>query len=272
MRQHRGMTADAGRLADIAERAARAAGEILRDRFRAPAAGVGAKSAPTDLVSDADRRAEEAIAAVLARDCPDDGLLGEEGSTREGTSGRRWVVDPLDGTINYLWGLPQWAVSVGVEDEAGGLAGVVYDPSRDELFRAVRDGPATGPRGPLAVRDEGRLAEALVVTGFNYDAGERDRQAERLTRIVTRVRDIRRLGAAALDLAWLADGRVDGYFETGVAPWDIAAGTVLVEAAGGAVRPLAARDGSPPGIIAASRGLIDDLEALVLGSYGAPGR
>ena len=267
MRQHRPVATDAGHLAEIAERAARAAGAVLRAHFRAPARGVDAKSGPTDLVSDADRRAEEAIVDVLARERPDDGLLGEEGGARAGTSGLRWVVDPLDGTINFLWGLPQWAVSVAVEDAEGGVAGVVYDPARDELFRAARGGPAVGPRGPLVVRSEERLTEALLVTGFNYDAAERARQAERITRIITRVRDIRRLGAAALDLAWLADGRVDGYFETGVAPWDVAAGSILVTAAGGVARPLAARDGSPAGIVAAPACLIDDLEALVRGSY-----
>lgn len=267
MRQHKGVATDADHLLAIAERAAREAGEILRERFRAPAAGVGAKSGPTDLVSDADRRAEEAITGLISRECPNDAILGEEGSSREGTSERRWVVDPLDGTINYLWGLPQWAVSIGVEDGDGGLVGVVYDPARDDLFRAARGGPATGPRGPLAVRSPEHLGEALVATGFNYDVDERARQARRLTRIMGRVRDIRRFGAAALDLAWLADGRMDGYFETGVAPWDIAAGTVLVRAAGGAVTALPALDGSPAGVIAAPVGLIDDLEALVLGSY-----
>jgi myo-inositol-1(or 4)-monophosphatase len=255
-------------------------------RFGEPAEGVGSKSSSTDMVSDADREAEEAIVALLSADRPDDGLLGEEGSSREGSSGRRWVVDPLDGTTNYLYGYPHWAVSVAVEDDSGALAGVVYDPSRAELFRATRGAGAelvstyeTGPeRGgldlsriprqkqptsiqPLRVRDGADLSRSLLATGFGYEAGWREEQAAAAAHILPRVRDIRRAGAAALDLAWLAAGRLDGYWERGLSPWDWSAGRLLVREAGGAVAEL---EGERHGLVAAGPALLPELLELVI--------
>ena len=204
--------------------------------------------------------AEDAIVALLRAERPDDGLLGEEGASVEGASGRRWVVDPLDGTTNFLYGIPQWAVSVAVEDDAGPLAGVVYDPVAGELFRAGRGGGAELNGEPVRVRECRDLARALVATGFGYDSERRRGQAEAAAQILPRVRDIRRAGAAALDLAWLAAGRLDGYWERGLKPWDWAAGRLLVEEAGGA---LAEMDGEPLGLVAASPGLLPALAALV---------
>jgi myo-inositol-1(or 4)-monophosphatase len=221
---------------------------------------VDVKSSSTDLVSDADRAAEEAIARLLRAERPDDGLLGEEGASDDGTSGRRWVVDPLDGTTNFLYGIPQWAVSIAVEDPSGTLVGVVFDPVAGELFRASRGGGADLNGERLAIRVCTDLARSLVATGFGYDADRRRQQAEAAARILPRVRDIRRAGAAALDLAWLAAGRLDGYWERGLKPWDWAAGRLLVTEAGGAVAEL---DGEPLGLAAAAPSLLDELVALV---------
>jgi myo-inositol-1(or 4)-monophosphatase len=140
---------------------------------------------------------------------PEDGFLAEEGAGEAGTSGRRWVIDPLDGTVNFLYGIPLWAVSVAVEDERGTLAGVVHDPSRGEVVAAARGEGCFLEGEPVRVRDPGSLAMALVATGFAYDPAFRGRQAEVAARVIPRARDIRRGGAAALELAWVAAGRVD---------------------------------------------------------------
>ena len=218
------------------------------------------KSSTTDLVSDADRAAEDAIVALLSDARPDDGLLGEEGSSSDGSSGRRWVVDPLDGTTNFLYGIPQWAVSIALEDADGELLGVVLDPLTGELFRATRGGGTELDGRPVRVRDCDDLSRALIATGFSYDPDARREQAAAATHILPRVRDIRRAGAASLDLAWLAAGRLDGYFERGLKPWDWAAGRLLVTEAGGEI---AVMEGEPLGLVAASPALLPDLRAVV---------
>jgi myo-inositol-1(or 4)-monophosphatase len=212
------------------------------------------------MVSDADRQAEEAITAILHAERPDDGLLGEEGASVSGSSGRRWVVDPLDGTTNFLYGLGAWAVSVAVEDDDGAIAGVVFDPVRGELFAAERGAGATANGEPIRVRTGATLERALIATGFGYDADRRARQAEVVRTVLPRVRDIRRAGAAALDLAWLAAGRLDGYWERGLHPWDWAAGRLLVTEAGGEVWDLS---GEPHGLVAAEPALVGQLAELV---------
>ena len=213
------------------------------------------------MVSEADHAAEEAIVELLRDERPADGLVGEEGSSADGSSGRRWVVDPLDGTTNYLYGIPQWAVSVALEDAEGALAGVVFAPVAGELFAAERGGGAE-LRGahPLRVRTGSSLARSLVATGFGYDAERRRVQGRVATHVLPRVRDLRRAGAAALDLAWVAAGRLDGYWERGLKPWDWAAGRLLVAEAGGAVAEL---DGDPLGLAAAAPDLLPELVALV---------
>jgi myo-inositol-1(or 4)-monophosphatase len=244
----------------LAERAARAAGDILLERFRAPARGVERKSSRTDLVSDADRDAEAALERMLLSERPEDGLLGEEGSGRASTSGRRWVVDPLDGTTNFLYGLPAWCVSVAVEDEEGALAGAVLDPVAGELFSAARGGGATLGGRPIEASAADALDTALVATGFGYDAERRRAQARVLTRVLPRVRDIRRAGAAALDLCWVACGRVDAYYERGLQPWDWAAGALIAREAGAGVRSL---DGEPSGLAAGPDAILGELVSLV---------
>jgi myo-inositol-1(or 4)-monophosphatase len=229
-------------------------------RFGGPARGLDSKSSSTDMVSDADREAEEAITGVLRSERPDDGLLGEEGTDEAAASGRRWVIDPLDGTTNYLYGYPAWAVSVALEDEQGGLAGVVLDAARGELFAAERGGGATLNGEPIRVREGASLDRSLIATGFGYEADRRARQAEVLRQVLPAVRDIRRAGAAAIDLAWVAAGRLDGYWERGLHRWDWAAGRLLVTEAGGEVRDL---PGEPHGLVSSAPGLIGELEELV---------
>jgi myo-inositol-1(or 4)-monophosphatase len=250
-------------LRELAERVAREAGAQLLEAFAGPAVEVEAKSTPTDLVSAADKAAEELIVSRIAAARPEDGLLGEEGADETGSSGLRWVVDPLDGTANFLFGIPQWAVSIAVEDAAGVVAGVVYDPPRDELWAAEREGPATLDGRPVRGSRRADLATALVATGFGYDAGVRRVQAAMIAALLPDVRDIRRLGAAALDLAWCAAGRFDAYYERGVHRWDIAAGALICERAGLVVEPLAAAPPQGDGLLVAPPALIETLRARV---------
>jgi myo-inositol-1(or 4)-monophosphatase len=251
-------------LVALAERIARDAGAQLREAFSGGALATETKSSPTDLVSEADVAAEKLIREALLSARPDDGMLGEEGSDTPGTSGLRWIVDPLDGTTNFLFGIPQWGVSIAVEDASGTLAGVVFDPMRDECWAAVRDTEPTLNGEPLRrPRRSGGLATALVATGFGYNAEVRAAQAASVTRLLPRVRDIRRAGSCAIDLAWTAAGRYDAYYERGVKLWDIAAGELICASAGLHTRRL---DPAPPaesGIFAAPVALADELAALI---------
>jgi myo-inositol-1(or 4)-monophosphatase len=245
---------------EIAEAAARAAGTYLLEQFTGRGELViSSKSTPTDLVSDADVAAERLIRSILRERAPEDGIVGEEGDDVASASGRQWVVDPLDGTVNFLFGYPQWCVSVACE----GVAGVIYDPLRDELFAGGRDRPTT--LNGEVVHGSGRsdLATALVATGFGYDAQQRGEQGAVAAAVLPRCRDLRRAGSAALDLAWASVGRVDAYYEHGVQRWDAAAGILLCAGAGVEVRPLRARGLLPAGVLAAPPAIADELLGLV---------
>jgi myo-inositol-1(or 4)-monophosphatase len=286
---------DAASLLELAVQAARMAGALLLQRVSDGAErDVTSKSTPTDLVSEADVASQRAIRDLLASRRPDDGFLGEEeGSSQEGSSGLSWIVDPLDGTVNYLFGIPQWSVSVAVRDARGAVAGAVFDPNRDELFVATRDGRARllGGHGAIELHRApahdasherrtggvvgadaqagsggGELASAMVATGLAYDADVRGAQARVLERLVPRVRDIRRFGSAALDLAWTAAGRFDAYYERSVKQWDIAAGALVCERAGLRVHELPARESLPWGILVAPQALCEPLLELVGGA------
>jgi myo-inositol-1(or 4)-monophosphatase len=246
-------------LLDVAVDCARTAGALLLDRFGSERV-LATKSTSTDLVSAADLAAEEAIRGILARRAPGDAIMGEEGDDTAGTSGRRWVVDPLDGTVNYLYGLPQWGVSVACE----GLAAAVYDPTRDELFTATADGPAQCNGIDLAPSPPEDLAHALVATGFGYDARRRALQAAVVERVIPAARDMRRGGSAALDLAWTAAGRLDAYYERGVNLWDVAAGELICARAGLAVERLEPVGELPWGTLAAPLSIADELRPLVV--------
>jgi myo-inositol-1(or 4)-monophosphatase len=284
-------------LLELAVEAARMAGALLVERARHGAEReVTSKSTPTDLVSEADTESERAIRELLAARRPHDGIVGEEGSDVPGSSGLRWVVDPLDGTVNFLFGIPQWCVSVAVRDRDETIAGAVYDPNRDELFTATRRGQATlgGPEGTIALagpeREESpasereqlgsgtvtgadtsaesaraRLPSAMVATGLAYGADVRAAQAKVLARLAPRVRDIRRFGSAALDLTWTAAGRYDAYFERSVKQWDVAAGQLICERAGLRVLELDVFENLPWGILVAPPGLAEALLEVVGG-------
>ena len=275
-----------GELAALAIEASQMAGALLLERVEHGAErDVSSKSTPTDLVSEADVASQRAIRELLRTQRPADGFLGEEeGESEPGTSGLRWVVDPLDGTVNFLFGIPQWCVSVAVGDAAGTIAAAVFDPNRDELFSATRSGAAalSGPRGAVTLtRRAGAdpehelragergdamsdvLASAMIATGFAYDAAVRSEQARVFERIAPRVRDIRRFGSAALDLAWTAAGRLDAYYERSVKQWDIAAGALVCERAGLEIHELPAQGELPWGILAAPRELAAPLLQLV---------
>lgn len=261
---------EADALLEVAIHAARTAGALLVERVRHGAEReITSKSTPTDLVSEADLAAEQAIHELLRDKRPHDGFLGEEGGEEPGTSGLRWVVDPLDGTVNFLFGIPQWCVSVAVRDGGGTLAGAVYDPNRDELFTASREGrpTLTGPDGVVELRGSQRkdLPSAMVATGLAYDARVREAQAKVLARMIPEVRDIRRFGSAALDLAWTAAGRYDAYFERSVKQWDVAAGALICQRAGLEVVDLAVHEDLPWGILVAPPVLAEPLFELVGG-------
>ncbi len=258
------MTQDEERqLLAVAHEAAHAAAAELRQRYGGRQSGVRSKSGPTDLVSDADLAAEKAIRSVLAQRRPDDAILGEEGGAT-GAGDLRWVVDPLDGTINYLYEIPAFAVSVACEDASGTIAGVVLDPLRDEVFAATRSGEATLNGDPIDAGDRpDSLEMTMVATGFGYDPVWRARQAAVVARVLPRVRDIRRVGAAALDLAWNACGRVDAFYERGLNVWDIAAGALVCSRAGLAVREFTASGDDRWGVMTAPPGLVDELYELI---------
>jgi myo-inositol-1(or 4)-monophosphatase len=259
-------TPDEFELLDVAQEAAQAAAAELVARFGERAEGVEAKSTPTDLVSEADVAAERAIRAVLGRRRPGDAILAEESgaSDGEGEGSLRWVVDPLDGTINFLFGIPAFAVSVACEEGGQTVAGVVFDPVREELFTATRSSPSTLNGQPIRGSERSELATALVATGFGYDTGVRARQAAVVSRVLPRVRDIRRVGAAALDLCWAGCGRFDAYYERGVQPWDVAAGALIAERSGLSVRMLPPTDQDAAGIVAAPKEIVEELFGLVV--------
>ena len=221
------------------------------------------KSSPTDVVTEADKAVERLLVSGLTAARPEDGLLGEEGAGVAGTSGYRWVVDPIDGTVNYLYGIPQWAVSIGFESSDGPLVGVVYDPSKDELWQAVRGGGAVLNGSPLRCSTVTSLSGALVGTGFGYEAHVRAFQSQLLPTLLPAVRDIRRAGAGSLDLCSVGAGRLDAYFEKGLSPWDLSAGSLVATEAGALVTGLHGRAAGAALVVAAGPGLHGDLTALL---------
>ncbi len=247
--------------AELAVRAAHAAGDLLLQRRRRRVRSIATKSSSTDPVSEADRTAERTIAELIEAERPDDGIVAEEGWQRSSRSGRRWVVDPLDGTVNFLYGFPAWCVSVALfSADDRPLVGVVHDPLRGETWVARRGGGTYLGAERLVVGDPPPLDQALVATGFSYNREFRAAQGKVVAELLPRVRDIRRAGAAALDLAWVATGRVDAYYERGLKPWDWAAGRLIAEEAGAAVIEL---PGEPAGLVAAHPQLAERLAALV---------
>jgi myo-inositol-1(or 4)-monophosphatase len=230
-------------LLELALRIAREAGELVRVRREVGVRVAATKSSATDMVTDADRASEALILERILDARPDDGILGEEGSDTEGTSGVRWVVDPIDGTVNYVLGLPQYAVSIGVEVDGVVEVGVVVNAATGDEYAAVRGRGATRDGRPIEVRPPRPLDRSVVSTGFNYELAIRERQAAAVSRLLVEVADIRRFGSCALDLCALAGGQSDGYVEEGCMPWDHAAGGLIAEEAGAVVEVLQGASG-----------------------------
>jgi myo-inositol-1(or 4)-monophosphatase len=233
------------------------------ERFGGPAAGVRSKSSATDLVSEADERAERTIVGYLRVRRPDDSIVAEEGSSAKGATEIRWFIDPLDGTINFLYGIPHWCVAICCADQSGALAGIIYHPLRDELYTATRGGGAFLGESSLRVSRKTELASSLIGTGFAYVADARHLQGRILAEVVGEVRDVRRNGSASLDLAFVAAARLDGYFESVDAPWDWMAGALLVREAGGRVTELHPANPALPRIVASAPAIHDALNRLL---------
>lgn len=255
-------TTNSGELLTLAADAARAAGAELRGWF-GDAGAVTTKSSSTDYVSEADRASEALLVKHLHQARPDDAILGEEGSDRTGDSGFRWVIDPLDGTVNFLYGRQPWTVSVACMDDDGVVVGVVHDPVHDELFAAARGGGATLNGSPIRCNDGVALPQALVSTGFAYDRAARRVQGRIVARVAGAAGNLRRTGTAALDLCEMACGRADAYYEDYLSSWDTAAGGLIAAEAGAAMRTFGDR-----GLLAAAPSLVDDLHQLIADDIG----
>ena len=250
--------------AEIAVNTAKQAGRLLLE-WGAGRRAVTLKGA-IDLVTEADRRSEAAITEALSRAFPDHSILAEEGTLVKGSAPYRWIIDPLDGTTNFAHGLPVFCVAIGLEAEGGLVLGVAYDPTRDELFVAQRGRGASLNGKPLRVSPAASLNDSLLATGFSYDIREHPRNnLPEYGAFSLRCRGVRRMGSAILDLAYVAAGRLDGYWEMRLGPWDLAAGVIMVEEAGGRVTGL---DGKPfdlsRGEALASNGKIHDEMLSVL--------
>lgn len=227
------MSPDPRTLRDAAVEIARGAGAILLEgygRIHAPE-----RKGRIDLVTDYDRRSEAFVLEEIGRRFPAHAVLAEESGAHSG-SGTRWIVDPLDGTTNFAHNYPFFGVSIAVETDGALIAGAVFDPVRDEMFAAALGAGATRNDAPIRVSDIARVEDALLVTGFPYDVRERpERSIPLFQAFLTRAQGIRRDGSAALNMAYLACGRFDGFWELDLSPWDMAAGTLLVREAGGTV-------------------------------------
>lgn len=259
--------ADLDELLDIARQLALGAGELIRSGRACAGEQVAVKSSPTDVVTAMDHASERFLVAEIARRRPGDGVLGEEGASREGRTGVRWVVDPIDGTVNYLYGIPWYAVSVAAELDDIVAVGVVLNPENGELYCAVRGGGAWLGGRRLRCSAEDRLGHALVSTGFGYDAARRREQAAVAAALLPEIRDLRRMGSAALDLCQVAAGRMDGHYEQGLSAWDYAAGALIAAEAGARVGGLRGAVAGPECLVAAVPGiypaLVGALEQLI---------
>ena len=236
----------------IAEQLAREAGDMALAGRKSGSVSADTKSSPTDMVTQYDTASEELITKGLAQLRPLDSIVGEEGATKTGTSGITWHIDPIDGTSNFYFDIPMWAVSIGAADARGPLIGAVYAPALGEMFTAARGEGATLNGVPISCRHNSLLSDALVCTGFSYRIHERPQHARRVAQMLTEIRDIRRFGAAAIDLCFVACGRYDAYFEEHLHSWDLVAGQVIATEAGAVVTDYAGGEVTPRQVLAAS--------------------
>lgn len=255
-------------LLTLATSLATEAGAFLLDGLTRARTSIETKSSGTDMVSEMDKGAETLLVQGILSARPNDGILGEEGTDREGTTGVRWVIDPLDGTTNYLYGHPLWSVSIGIEINGVPAVGVVDAPMLHETYTASTGGGAFRNGTPIAASECTDLGFALVATGFGYEASVRDWQGGIVHALLPTIRDLRRGGSAALDLCFVASGRVDAYYERGCHPWDLCAGTVIVREAGGIATGL--HDGAPSRnlVVAAASGVHPLLRARLADLIG----
>ena len=250
-------------LVALADALASDATALLIDGLQHGRAEVSTKSTPTDMVTEMDRASEALIVAGIRAGRPDDGIVGEEGAAIAGSSGVEWLIDPIDGTTNYLYGYPGFAVSIAAALDGDVVVGVVSDALHGDVFRATRGRGATRNGETIHASAQSRIDTALVGTGFSYEPARRQHQAAVLVEVLPRVRDIRRMGAAAVDLCSVACGRLDAYYERGLSPWDLAAGVLVAQEAGAVVGDLHGGPGSGEFVLAAAPALFEPLRDLL---------
>ncbi len=259
------MTSHIDTLVELARSLAHEAGVLVREGRARGLNDVVTKSTATDVVTEFDHAAEALIITRLRQERPDDGLIGEEGTNQTGTSGIHWLIDPIDGTTNFLYDLPAYAVSVAAADADGSIAGAVYLPVTDEMFWAGRGTGAWRNEKSIRCSTVDDISLALVGTGFAYRAERRRVQAATVARIIPEIRDLRRLGSAAVDLCYVACGRIDVYYEQWLNPWDRAAGELIAAEAGATVGIYRTPGEEPDGLLAAPSGLYDAIRSLIEG-------
>jgi len=247
----------------VAESLAREAGDMALQGRKSGPLTVTTKSSPIDVVTKFDKASEAMITEGLAKVRSDDAIIGEEGASKQGTTGITWHIDPIDGTTNFYFDVPMWAVSIGAVDEHGPLAGAVYVPALGEMFSGARGEGSTLNGMPISVRENNDIADALVCTGYSYQISERAVHAKRVAEIVMKVRDIRRFGAAAIDLCFVACGRLDAYFEEHLNSWDLIAGQVIATEAGAVFSDYVGNAVTPAQVLAATPGVHADLIHLL---------
>jgi myo-inositol-1(or 4)-monophosphatase len=254
----------ADELLAVAADLARTAGDMALAGRKAGLRNVQTKSTATDMVTEFDRASEKLIVEGMRERRPLDAIVGEEGASVSGTSGITWYIDPIDGTTNFLYDLPAWAVSIGAEDSSGPLAGVVYIPALGEMFTATRGGGAFLNGVPIQSNTIADVSQALVCTGFSYSAEQRTIQAQRVSRFIHQIRDIRRAGAAAIDLCFVACGRIDAYFEENLHQWDISAGILIAHEAGCRSGDFSGHTPRPAEILTTAPAIFDQLSQLIM--------
>ena len=250
-------------LVAVAEDLARAAGDMALRGRKSGDVTATTKSSPTDMVTQYDKASEELITHGLKTQRPDDGIVGEEGASKPSDTGITWHIDPIDGTSNFFFDLPMWAVSIGAVDEHGPVVGVVYAPALGEMYTAYRGGGAYLNGRKIHVRNNTQLSDALVCTGFSYHVHQRIHHAQRVAQMMTHIRDIRRLGAAAIDLCFVACGRYDAYFEEHLHSWDLVAGQVIATEAGAVLTDYEGNAVTPAQVLCAQPGVQQQLIHLI---------
>ncbi len=251
-------------MTQLAQQIALQAGELLLDGLTHERTSIETKSSSTDVVTEIDKASEELISKSILSKRPKDAIIGEEDTNHLGTSGFKWIIDPLDGTTNYLYNFSNFSVSIGIYFNESPIIGVVRDPTKKETFWAISNQGAFCNQTKISVNKQNLLQQSLIATGFSYDSQKRTQQAQILTHIIPNIRDIRRAGSAALDLCWVASGRLDGYYESGLKLWDFAAGVLIAQEAGAIVSGLGDKEASSEMIVASNPQIRKNLMDLLL--------